>query len=121
MDTLGSRLKYLLEEILHIYPSALNTTLRRSNNYITNIINGQNKNPSPPLFDYLKNRYNVNPLWLKKGEGDIFLPGGKRDNYSSLQMLRAIDELSPEGQSAMWEYLDLLQIRDKYNRILQDK
>lgn len=120
METLGERLGYLLKEELCIYPSALNKALGRSNNYVSNIINGHNKKPSPKRLDYLQYRYNVNPAWLLYGKGDIFLNGGKQDNYSIAQWFHTVEGLSPENQTALWEFVELLKIRDKYNRLIKD-
>jgi hypothetical protein len=34
-------------------------------------------NPSPRFYDIVCREYNVNPLWLKTGKGEIYtLPGG---------------------------------------------
>jgi transcriptional regulator with XRE-family HTH domain len=45
--------------------------------YISQIINGNRGNPSPRFYDIVCREYNVNPLWLKTGKGEIYtLPGG---------------------------------------------
>jgi transcriptional regulator with XRE-family HTH domain len=45
--------------------------------YISQIINGSKTNPSPRFYDIVCREYNVNPLWIKTGKGEIYiLPGG---------------------------------------------
>lgn len=112
-DTLAKRLTELLAE-LRITPSTMTQNLGRKYNYVSNILNGSNKNPGNEIYDYLQVRYNANPAWLKYGEGDMFLEGGKQDNYSNASLVKLLNTLSPDTKKSVRDYIEALAIREKY-------
>ena len=67
----------------------------KSTAYLSNILSGQNVNPADAFYEYFQVRFNVSPKYLRTGEGEMFLPGGKQNNYrmaSLLAMLYALPE-----------------------------
>lgn len=63
--------------------------------FLGNILAGNNQNPSDVFYDYFETRFNVSPEYLRTGRGEMFLPGGKQNNYrkaSLLAMLYALPE-----------------------------
>jgi transcriptional regulator with XRE-family HTH domain len=59
--------------------------------YISQIISGSRSNPSPRFFDIVCREYNVNPVWLKTGKGDIFsLPGEQSEDAEIMAKLRLL-------------------------------
>jgi transcriptional regulator with XRE-family HTH domain len=59
--------------------------------YISQIINGSRSNPSPRFFDIVCREFNVNPVWLKTGKGDIYsLPGGQSEDAEIMAKLHIL-------------------------------
>ena len=99
MRTLPQRLMFLMETV-DTTPGKLSRDLGKERSYISQILKGKIKTPRPAFFEYLQSRYNVNPAWMKTGEGDPFLEGGKQNNIPAASLVNLINRLLPDRRSA---------------------
>lgn len=100
MEGIKDRLAVLLKE-LDVKPGALSRNIGHSPSYIASILNGRNKSPGQDFYDYMEVCYNVNPKWLKHGEGEMFREGGKEDNFSAAALIKFLYSLPEEEQKAV--------------------
>ncbi len=99
MRTLPQRLRFLMEAV-DTTPGKLSRDLGKERGYINQILKEKIKSPKPSFFEYMESRYNVNPVWLKTGEGDPFLEGGPQNNIPAASLVNLINRLSPDRRSA---------------------
>lgn len=105
MNEFAERLRLLLKEI-DISAAKLSRALGRTPTYVANILYDNNRSPNRAFYEYLEATYNVNPDWLKSGEGDMFLPGGKQYRLSAGIMVKRINSLPAEKREALMLILD---------------
>ena len=99
MRTLPQRLTFLMEAV-DSTPGKLSRDLGKERSYISQILKEKIKTPRPEFFEYLQSRYNVNPIWMKTGEGEPFLEGGRQNNIPAASLVNLINHLSPDRRSA---------------------
>ncbi len=106
------KLQERLDRILHDFsdikltPGMISRDLNFSKSYINNIRNGTNQNPSDSFYDYFKIRFNVNPQWLRTGEGERYLAGGKQNNTRQAVLFAKILQLEPQYRDAVLLLID---------------
>ena len=92
-----------------------------SNSYITNIVNKINNNPGDDLFGYMQARYNVSPEWLKYGEGDPFLPGGKKNDTLAGLIIMKFNALPASSQKIVKSFIDIAYEKEQLEKELKKK
>ena len=71
VETLSDRMKQVLEK-LGVTQQELAEKIGFTQSYISKILNGA-KIPSPRFFDVISHELYLNPTWLQKGTGEMFL------------------------------------------------
>ena len=81
----------------------------RSDAYIANILSSRSSRyPGNKFFEYLQARFNANPDWLRYGTGEMFLPGGKRNDIHSATFMMMLDALPSEQREALIHLVEVL-------------
>lgn len=91
--------------------------LKIDQSYVTRLVKGDNI-PSDRLIDDICREFNVNEVWLRTGEGDMFTKIDEDDRYSlnlgklsiteneiARNMINAIAEASPEKLKHIEEFM----------------
>ena len=76
--------------------------------FLGNILAGNNQNPSDAFYDYFQVRFNVSPEYLRTGEGEMFLPGGKQNNYRKASLLAMLYALPEDEQELVFSLIRVL-------------
>ena len=79
--------------------------------YLSQILNGSKKGPSPRFFDVVRREFNVNPEWLKTGKGEIFFIPGAEDNTEDAEILAKYRLLSEPQQRVIKDMIKALLIK----------
>ena len=111
MSTFKQRLLLLLAELeeYNIPNTELSRNMGRSDAYIANILSGKSsRRPGNKFFEYLQARFNANPDWLRYGTGEMFLPGGKRNDTQSATFMMMLDALPSEQREAVTHLVEVL-------------
>ncbi|WP_016758351.1 helix-turn-helix domain-containing protein [Leptospira weilii] len=74
-----------LIEILKITNGDFALNIGISPGALSQYLSGKNKSLSVDTITSIKNTYNVNPLWLLTGEGEIFLPKIEPQDWAELE------------------------------------
>lgn len=94
----------LLRNTLSLSQTAFGERLGVSRDVITNIEQGRNKSPISDIFiHHICSTYNVNPDWLRTGEGDMFNPV---DN-TPLSSIKEQYNLSDKAATIIQNFLNL--------------
>ena len=88
--------------------SKLSNEIGKSRSYLTTILAGNNTNPSEEFYDYFEVRFNVSPKYLRTGEGEMFLPGGKQNNYRKASLLAMLYALPEDEQELVFSLIRVL-------------
>ena len=118
MSSLPDRLRSILFKI-DTNPTKLANEMGHSNSYLTNIINGVNKNPSHELYEYFQVRFNVSPKWLKFGDGDPFLPGGLKDDTVAGLIIMKFNALPASSQNIVKSFIDIAYEKEQLEKELK--
>lgn len=120
MSSLSDRLRFIICEI-DTSQTKLARDMGHSNSYITNIVNKINNNPGDDLFGYMQARYNVSPEWLKYGEGDPFLPGGKKNDTLAGLIIMKFNALPASSQKIVKSFIDIAYEKEQLEKELKKK
>ena len=88
--------------------SKISLELGRTRTYLNTILSGYNTNPSEEFYDYFEARFNVSPEYLRTGEGEMFLPGGKQNNYRKASLLAMLYALPEDEQELVFSLIRVL-------------
>lgn len=120
IETINQRIAELLDA-LGITKTAFADKLKVSQQYISKLI--RTGTPSDLLIDNICQRYNVNEVWLRTGEGEMFLPPEdevgilvsqlieEKDNPLFdiiLETMRTFNQLTPDNQKVISSYCEKL-------------
>lgn len=111
MSTFKQRLLLLLAELeeYNIPNTELSRNMGHSSAYIANILTGNSsRNPGAKFYEYFQARFNCNPDWLRYGTGEMFLPGGKRNDTQSATFMMMLDTLPSEQREAVIHLVEVL-------------
>jgi len=79
--------------------------------YLSQILNGSKKSPSPRFFDVIRREFNVNPMWLKTGKGALFFTEGEQDQIDDAEVLAKYRQLSESQQQVIKEMIKALLLK----------
>ena len=78
--------------------------------YLSQILNGSKKSPSPRFFDVVRREFNVNPEWLKTGKGEIFFIEGAQETDDA-EVFAKYRLLSQSQQNVIKDMIKALLIK----------
>ena len=110
---LSERLAMLFHELegYRLSYIRMSKDMGKASSYVGSLLNGQNKSPSEDFYDYLQMRFNANPEWLRTGEGEMFLAGGKVNHYSAASYTQMLYSL-PEDERILVQNMLTILMRD---------
>jgi len=79
--------------------------------YLSQILNGSKKSPSPRFFDVVRREFNINSEWLKTGKGDIYYVPGMAEQSEDAEVMAKYRLLSPSEQLVVKEMIKALLIK----------
>ena len=105
-----ARLLALLAELeeFGIPNTQLSVDMGKSKAYLANLLSGNNQTPGQFFYDYFQARFNVNPAWLRAGDGDMFLPGGKHNHEDQTSFVTMFYSLPEKEQAALVSMIRIL-------------
>lgn len=108
------RLLALLAELdgFRLSISQISLSMGKRRGYISNLLYRTSTNADAKIpkdfIDYFQIRFNVNPAWLRAGEGEMFLPGGKKNHFATGGFIVQLQRLPPEAQESIKDLVKTL-------------
>lgn len=109
---LCDRLRQLIS-ILDIKKGDFAEKINFTQAYISMILSGKKENPSDRFYESLKREFNVNPTWLKQGEGEMFLIEDKELTPLERELIDKYNLLTLSDRKIINEIVDSLLIRNQ--------
>lgn len=106
--TFRERLLKVLAEIddLGLSNFVLSQQMGKSKSYLGNILSRPNSKPPKDLVTYFEVRFNINPVWLCEGRGNMFLPGGRTNNLTDVSYVLKFRSLPKDQQKVILDLID---------------
>ena len=79
--------------------------------YLSQILSGSKKSPSPRFFDVIRREFNVNPEWLKTGKGGVFFVPGTEEQAEDAEVLAKYRLLSLPEQRVIKDMIKALLMK----------
>ena len=108
------RLLALLAELngFGLSNSQISLSMGKQRGYISNLLYRTSTNTDAKIpqdfVDYFQIRFNVNPAWLRAGEGEMFLSGGKKNHFADGGFIVQLQRLPPEAQESIKDLVKTL-------------
>lgn len=108
------RLLALLAELngFGLSNSQISLSMGKQRGYISNLLYRTSTNADARIpqdfVDYFQIRFNVNPAWLRAGEGEMFLAGGKKNHFADGGFIVQLQHLPPEAQESIKDLVKTL-------------
>ena len=82
-ETIGSRIRYLRKDVLNLTLKEMSSALSISLPNLANIEKG-NVNTTQRIISDICRVYNVDPIWLETGEGEMFHKPSEAERFAEL-------------------------------------
>jgi len=103
--TLAGRLAQLIET-LNIKQSDFAQRIQFAQSYVSMVLSGSKKNPSPRFINAICNEFCINPEWLKSGKGDIYVLPGLTLSPEKTEILAKFQLLPVEKQKVVEDIIN---------------
>jgi len=100
-QTLARRLEFLISN-LGIKQVDFARRIHFTQSYVSMVLTGAKTTPSPRFFDAICREFNVNPEWLIKGKGGVYLIPGQSLATEDAELLAKF-RLLPSGEQKIIE------------------
>jgi transcriptional regulator with XRE-family HTH domain len=99
--TLAGRLDYLLSNI-GIMQIEFARRIHFTQSYISMVLSGVKTTPSPRFYDAICREFSVNPEWLEKGKGEVYIIPGQSLPSDDAELMAKF-RLLPSGEQQIIE------------------
>ena len=99
--TMGGRLEYLIAD-LGIKQADFARRIHFTQSYVSMVLTEAKTTPSPRFYDAICREFNVNPEWLIKGKGGVYLIPGQSLAVEDAELLAKFRRL-PSGEQQIIE------------------
>jgi transcriptional regulator with XRE-family HTH domain len=99
--TLAGRLEFLISD-LGIKQLDFARRIHFSQSFVSMVLTGGKINPSPRFYDAVCREFNVNPEWIIKGKGGVYLIPGQTLAVEDAELLAKFRRL-PSGEQQIIE------------------
>ena len=113
MDTLQDRMKYLLDK-LGYKKGEFARDIGFSPTYITKILKGHQITPSRRFFDAVKREFDINPISLETGQGEMFCDSGNGLSEKQHLFFKQYFSLSKKRRDIIDQTIMGFMLADKY-------
>ena len=116
METLQERMNFLIEKLGYKKgkKGEFAQVIGFSPTYITKILNGYEVNPSKRFFESVSREFDVNPIWLKTGTGEIFYNQGNGLTEKQHLFFKNYFSLSEKRRKIIDETIENFLLAEKF-------
>jgi len=105
VNTIQERIRYIIENSgFSLRGFARESGISPSG--LSGILSGKTRDVSPMFLKILETRFQVNPAWLKTGEGKVFHSKYVIDDEAEAELLRKIRSLGPDERKSLLMTID---------------